>query len=872
MTEPAITPELVAKHNLTPEEYAHAVEILGRTPSYTELGIFSVMWSEHCSYKNTRPLLKTFPTKSPKILVGAGEENAGIIDIGDGLAIAFKIESHNHPSAVEPFQGAATGVGGIVRDIFTMGARPVCAVNSLRFGPIMEDCPPSPRPSPPGEGEAVGANGKNSTISATASATGLPLPGGEGRGEGGQNPVAKGANFEIGNRKSEIANNKRLFAGVVSGIAHYGNCFGIPTVAGEVYFDKSYEGNPLVNVFCLGVLRHEQITRGAAKGVGNPVFYVGPATGRDGLAGAAFASQDLTEESAEQQRGAVQVGDPFMEKLVCEACLELLATGCVAGMQDMGAAGLTCSTCEMAARAGTGIEIELDKVPQRAPNMSSYEIMLSESQERMLIVVHKGREEEVKRIFDKWDLPWSEIGIITNTGHMVVRHGGKLIVDIPAKKIADESPVYHRDAQEPEYLKEVREFRLDGIPDSQSPISDLLKLLAWPSIASKNWVYRQYDHMVRDGSVVCPGSDAAVIRIKGDSLPVQKVGQASSLPSGEAAQSPNGQAGSLPYFEKLIAMTVDCNGVYVYLDPYEGGKAAMAEACRNLACSGAIPLGATDNLNMANPHKPELFWQMRESVRGLADGCRAFNAPVTGGNCSLYNQNPSGPIDPTPTVAVVGIVEKPEHVMTQWFKDSGDAIILLGEVADANDPLLGLGGSAYLQVVHGKKTGSPPRCDLETAKTLHTTLLGLIQCGLVKSAHDCSDGGLAVCLAEGCISQLVARETPRLVGAQIDLSSVAAPRESADKNKGESALSRDAATIRLDALLFGETQSRIVITCKPLDAVKVVERAKLMGVPAARIGTVGGDKLQLKTSASEFSWDLRELHDVWWNTIARAMA
>jgi phosphoribosylformylglycinamidine synthase len=872
MTEPAITPELVAKHNLTADEYQKILAILGREPSYTELGIFSVMWSEHCSYKNTRPLLKTFPTKSPKILVGAGEENAGIIDIGDGLAIAFKIESHNHPSAVEPFQGAATGVGGIVRDIFTMGARPVCAVNSLRFGPIMEDCPPSPRPSPPGEGEAVGANGKNSTISATASATGLPLPGGEGWGEGGQNPVAKGANFEIGNRKSEIANNKRLFAGVVSGIAHYGNCFGIPTVAGEVYFDKTYQGNPLVNVFCLGVLRHEQITRGAAKGVGNPVFYVGPATGRDGLAGAAFASQDLTEESAEQQRGAVQVGDPFMEKLVCEACLELLATGCVAGMQDMGAAGLTCSTCEMAARAGTGIEIELDKVPQRAPNMSSYEIMLSESQERMLIVVHKGREEEVKRIFDKWDLPWSEIGIITNTGHMVVRHGGKLIVDIPAKKIADESPVYHRDAQEPEYLKEVREFRLDGIPDSQSPISDLLKLLAWPSIASKNWVYRQYDHMVRDGSVVCPGSDAAVIRIKGDSLPVQKVGQASSLPSGEAAQSPNEQAGSLPYFEKLIAMTVDCNGVYVYLDPYEGGKAAMAEACRNLACSGAIPLGATDNLNMANPHKPELFWQMRESVRGLADGCRAFNAPVTGGNCSLYNQNPSGPIDPTPTVAVVGIVEKPEHVMTQWFKDSGDAIILLGEVADANDPLLGLGGSAYLQVVHGKKTGSPPRCDLETAKTLHTTLLGLIQCGLVKSAHDCSDGGLAVCLAEGCISQLVARETPRLVGAQIDLSSVAAPRESADKNKGESALSRDAATIRLDALLFGETQSRIVITCKPLDAVKVVERAKLMGVPAARIGTVGGDKLQLKTSASEFSWDLRELHDVWWNTIARAMA
>ena len=445
MTEPAITPELIAKHNLTPEEYTHAKEILGgRTPSYTELGIFSVMWSEHCSYKNTRPLLKTFPTKSPKILVGAGEENAGIIDIGDGIAIAFKIESHNHPSAVEPFQGATTGVGGIVRDIFTMGARPVCAVNSLRFGPITENG----MGSAPAPGAAVDAP---STVNGNAN-------------DGASFATREGAR-DPQNSKSEIANNKRLFAGVVSGIAHYGNCFGIPTIAGEVYFDKSYEGNPLVNAFCLGVLRHEQITRGAAKGVGNPVFYVGPATGRDGLAGAAFASQDLTEESAEQQRGAVQVGDPFMEKLVCEACLELLATGAVAGMQDMGAAGLTCSTCEMAARAGTGIEIELDKVPQRAPNMSSYEIMLSESQERMLIVVHKGREEEVKRIFDKWDLPWSEIGIITNTGHMVVRHGGKLIVDIPAKKIADESPVYQREAQEPEYLKEVRAFRLDGIAD-----------------------------------------------------------------------------------------------------------------------------------------------------------------------------------------------------------------------------------------------------------------------------------------------------------------------------------------------------------------------------------------------------------------------
>ncbi|HVV00086.1 MAG TPA: phosphoribosylformylglycinamidine synthase subunit PurL, partial [Verrucomicrobiae bacterium] len=460
MRDPEITPELVRKHNLTPEEFEKARSILGRTPNFTELGIFSVMWSEHCSYKNSRPLLKTFPTKSPKILVGAGEENAGVIDIGDGLAIAFKIESHNHPSAVEPFQGAATGVGGIIRDIFTMGARPVCAVNSLRFGPITGDFP-----------------------------------------------------------EAEMANNRRLFSGVVAGIAHYGNCFGIPTVAGEVYFDSSYQGNPLVNAFCLGVLRHDQIARGRASGIGNPVFYVGPATGRDGLAGAAFASQDLTSESAGQQRGAVQVGDPFMEKLVCEACLELLATGAVAGIQDMGAAGLTCSTCETAARAGTGIEIDLRKVPQRAPNMTPYEIMLSESQERMLIIVHNGREQEVKRIFEKWDLPWAEIGIVTDTGRMIVRNNGDMVADIPASKLADEAPVYTREAREPQYLQTTRAFSLSSLPESSDPIADLKTLLAGPSIASKNWVYRQYDHMVRDGTLVAPGSDAAVIRIKADSLP-----------------------------------------------------------------------------------------------------------------------------------------------------------------------------------------------------------------------------------------------------------------------------------------------------------------------------------------------------------------
>jgi phosphoribosylformylglycinamidine synthase len=797
MTEPAITPELVAKHNLTPEEYAHVKEILGREPTYTELGIFSVMWSEHCSYKNTRPLLKTFPTKSPKVLVGAGEENAGIIDIGDGLAIAFKIESHNHPSAVEPFQGAATGVGGIVRDIFTMGARPICSVNSLRFGPITR-------------GEPEVRNPKS---------------------EAGPSSIAPVA--ADGEADAAVSNNRRLFAGVVAGIAHYGNCFGIPTLAGEVYFDKSYEGNPLVNAFCLGVLRHEQIARGAARGIGNPVFYVGPATGRDGLAGAAFASQDLTEESAEQQRGAVQVGDPFMEKLVCEACLELLATGAVAGIQDMGAAGLTCSTCETAARAGTGIEIELDRVPQRAPNMSSYEIMLSESQERMLIIVHKGREEEVKRIFDKWDLPWAEVGVVTDTGRMVVRHHGRVVADIPAKKIADESPVYRREAREPAYLAGVRAFTLDGLPDlsdSCASASALKRLLAWPTIASKNWVYRQYDHMVRGSTVVCPGSDAAVLRVKADSLPELRLER--------------------PVPEKFLALTVDGNGTYVYLDPYEGGKIAVTEAARNLACAGAVPLGATDNLNYANPHQPELFWQLQESVRGLAEACRAFNAPITGGNCSLYNQSPAGPIDPTPTVAMVGLIEKPEHITTQWFKDEGDVILLLGEPVDTADPLRGLGGSAYLQVIHGRKTGTPPRCDLEVARTLHGALLGLIRTGDIKSAHDCSEGGLAVCLAECCISRHDGRHSPRLIGATVTL-------EPGD---------------RLDALLFGETQSRVVVSCAALHATRVLERARLLGVPGRRLGTVGGNHLTITTPAATLTAPVAELYDLWWHSIARAMA
>ncbi len=768
MSDPAISPELVKQHGLSADEFEQVKAILGREPNFTELGIFSVMWSEHCSYKNTRPLLKSFPTKSKKILVGAGEENAGIIDIGDGLAIAFKIESHNHPSAVEPFQGAATGVGGIIRDIFTMGARPVCALNSLRFGELT---------SP------------------------------------------------------EV---RRLFSGVVAGIAHYGNCFGIPTVAGEVYFDKCYEGNPLVNAFCLGVLRHDQIARGAAKGVGNPVFYVGPATGRDGLAGAAFASQDLTEESAKQQRGAVQVGDPFMEKLVMEACLELLATDCVAGIQDMGAAGLTCSTCETAARAGTGIEIDLAKVPQRVPDMTPYEIMLSESQERMLIIVKKGREAEVQRIFDKWDLPWAEIGKVTDTGRMVVKNHGAPVADIPARKLANDAPVYHREAREPSYLSEARAFNLERVPDTRHPARDLKKLLGWPSIASKNWVYRQYDHTVRAGTVVCPGSDAAVIRIKEDSLP--------PVPAGTKPEK---------IVEKYLALAVDCNAAYVYLDPYEGGKIAVAEAARNLACTGAVPLGSTDNLNFGNPHNPEIFWQIRESVRGIAEACRFFEAPVTGGNVSLYNQNPNGPIDPTPTVAMVGLIEKPGHITTQWFKDEGDVIVLLGDIVDPEDPLLGLGGSAYLQKIHRLKTGIPPRCDLEKEKGVHDTLRFWIRQGWIKSAHDCSEGGLAVALAECCISQQVARETPRLIGAVVDLTGCFSS--------------------RLDALAFGESQSRVIVSAAPGEVANLLGTAAEAGLAVRKIGRVGGSDLQIRMTQGTLAARLSELHDIWWNTIARAM-
>src|SRR5438477_2533944 len=524
-----VTSDLIKQHGLTPEEFERIKKILGREPNFTELGIFSVMWSEHCSYKNSRKELKKLPTIGPNILVRAGEENAGVVDIGDGWAIAFKMESHNHPSAIEPFQGAATGVGGIIRDIFTMGARPEFCLNSLRFAPITEPVGPGSNASPTRTG---------------------PM------------------------KSSKIAANRRLFTGVVSGIAHYGNCVGIPTIGGEIYFDESFEGNPLVNVFCLGVLRHEQLVRGAAHGVGNPVFYAGAETGRDGLAGAAFASRELTDQSRED-RPAVQVGDPFKEKLLLEACLELLARGAVAGIQDMGAAGLTCATCETASRAGSGIEIDLAKVPKREPGMTSYEILLSESQERMLIIARRGKEKLVRAIFEKWDVPCVEIGRVTDDGLMRVRNNGSIAAEIPARALADEAPLYSREAKSEPTTWDNR--RIDNLPflDNHEALRQLLRD---PTIASKNWVYRQYDHTVRTGTLVKPGSDAAVFLVR--------------------------------YADKILAATTDCNSLYCALDPREGGKIAVAEAARNLTCSGARPLAVTDNLNFGNPYKPENFWQL----------------------------------------------------------------------------------------------------------------------------------------------------------------------------------------------------------------------------------------------------------------------
>ncbi len=769
--EVAITPEIIARHGITGEEYERIKGILGREPNITELGIFSVMWSEHCSYKNSRPELKKFPREAPFILVKAGEENAGIVDIGDGWAIAFKIESHNHPSAVEPFQGAATGVGGIIRDIFTMGARPILNMNSLRFGPI------------------------------------------EDRGRDARAVDNTGGDA--------CATNRRLFAGVVAGIAHYGNCIGIPTVGGEVYFDECYNGNPLVNALSLGILRHDQIKRGKAAGVGNPVTYVGSATGRDGLAGAAFASRELTEES-QQDRPAVQVGDPFMEKLLLEACLEVMRTeGLVVGIQDMGAAGLTCSTCETASRGGTGNEIDLDLVPKRETGMTPYEIMLSESQERMLLIAQKGREKEVEAIFNKWDLHGVTIGRVTGDGLMRAKVGKDVAAEIPAKQLAEDAPVYHREAKQPEWEIRDQNFEIRNVKEPDDYHGVLLELLASPSIASKNWVYRQYDYMVQHGTVVAPGSDAAVVRINLSrpdlGVPAYAAEAASARP------------------EKYIAFTTDCNATYCYLDPFEGGKIAVAEAVRNLVCSGARPLAITDNLNFGNPMKPEVFWQFGRCVEGICEACNVFHTPVTGGNVSFYNESPAGAIDPTPTIGMLGLVDDPKHITTQWFKGAGDAVLLVGEIGDE------LGGSEYLKRIHGLKTGRVPRMDLTFAKRLSDFVLEIVRSGLVKSAHDCSEGGLAVALAECCMTNGDA-----MVGANIDLGMV-----------GE----------RLDAALFGEAQSRVIVSCTPEN----VKRIAQAGLPVTVLGATGGNELVIKTPRGELSWGVIDLRDIWWNAIGRLM-
>jgi len=772
--EPAVTPELVKQHGLTLEEFDRIKKILGRQPNFTELGIFSVMWSEHCSYKNSKKELKKFPTTGPGILVKAGEENAGVVDIGDGWAIAFKMESHNHPSAIEPFQGAATGVGGIIRDIFTMGAHPEFCLNSLRFGPI------------------TGENSK----------------------------------FEIQNPK--LVANRRLFTGVVSGIAHYGNCVGIPTMGGEIYFDESFEGNPLVNVFCLGVLRHEQLARGAATGVGNPVFYVGAETGRDGLAGAAFASRELTEQSRED-RPAVQVGDPFKEKLLLEACLELLSHDVVAGIQDMGAAGLTCSTCETASRAGSGIEIDLAKVPKREPGMTPYEILLSESQERMLIIAKRGKEDVVRAIFEKWDVPCVEIGRVADDGMMRVRNNGEISAEIPAKALADEAPLYSREAKRLAAAIDDRDLTNLAKIDN---LEALRQLLRDPTIASKNWVYRQYDHTVRTGTLVKPGSDAAVFLVR--------------------------------YADKILAATTDCNPLYCALDPREGGKIAVAEAARNLTCSGARPLAVTDNLNFGNPYKPENFWQLREAVEGIAEACRAFGTPVTGGNVSLYNESPAGVVDPTPTIGMVGLIDKEEHITTQWFKNEGDVIILVGAIAstvaagaDRGDEKTGhdkesevsafgysLGGSRYLKVCHGLKVGPPPCVDLAYEIKIQNAVRALIREGVVKSAHDCSEGGLAVSLAECCF------HPEKLFGVEIDFKA------------------GDTAAI---TLLFNESQSRIVLSVGPENLQKTISMLQDRQIPFQQLGTVGGDQLRIRVGNEEFFWPVSDLYDDWWNAIRRAV-
>ena len=698
-------------HGLTEDEYSKIVQTLGRDPNITELGILAAMWSEHCSYKSSRVHLKRLPTEGEAVIQGPGE-NAGIVDIGDDQCAVFKMESHNHPSFIEPYQGAATGVGGILRDIFTMGARPIALLDSLRFG----------------------------------------------------NP--------------SLPKTKFLVDGIVDGIAGYGNCIGIPTVGGETYFDDCYNGNPLVNAFALGITKTDEIFKGYATGVGNPVIYVGSKTGRDGIHGAVMASETFTEES-EQKRPAVQVGDPFTEKLLLEACLELFKTGIVVGIQDMGAAGLTSSSTEMAERAGTGLLIEIDKVPRREESMTPYEVMLSESQERMLMVVEKGKEKVAEDIFIKWDLDFSVIGEVTDSGKLVITDNGELSAEIPINLISEEAPAYTRPTSKPDYLDDINNLDLASIEIPKDLNNVLLTLLSSPTLASKRWIYEQYDYMVRTNTITMPGSDSAVVRIKGT--------------------------------DKAVAMTTNCNSKYCYLDPYTGAAIAVAESARNLACSGARPLAITDCLNFGSPENPGVMWQFEQAINGMSEACLKLNTPVVSGNVSFYNETEGTAIYPTPTVGMVGLIENTDKHLTQWFKSDGDLIVLLGETKEE------FGGSEYLKQIHGKVEGTTPKLDLDKESKLIELLLKASDRGIIESAHDISEGGLAVAISECCF-------TPSgPVGAEADVPHL----------------------IRKDAILFSETQGRAVVSLKDNNLAELNELADKLSLPMEVIGKVGGTKLKI---------------------------
>jgi phosphoribosylformylglycinamidine synthase len=738
---------LLERHGLKRDEYDRIVKALGREPSITELGIFSVMWSEHCSYKSSRIHLKKLPTKGPRVLQGPGE-NAGAVDIGSGLAAVFKIESHNHPSFIEPYQGAATGVGGIIRDIFTMGARPIALLNSLRFGPL-------------------------------------------------EGPTG--------------ARTRRILEGVVAGIGGYGNSIGIATVGGEIAFEDSYAGNPLVNVMCLGIVDANALVKGKASGVGNPVYYVGAKTGRDGIHGATMASAEFDDRSAEK-RPAVQVGDPFMEKLLLEACLELMATDALIGVQDMGAAGLTCSTCEMGARGGAGIEIDVKHVPQRETGMSPYEIMLSESQERMLLVVKHGRESEVEAIFDKWDLHAAHIGFVTDDGLMRVKDDGTVVAEIPNTALVDDAPVYNRPTERPAYLDTVNTLDLGALRPAL-PAEALRAVLSSPTIASKRWVYRQYDNMVRTNTLVLAGMGAGVVRIKGT--------------------------------PRALAMSTDGNGRYCYLDPRKGAMLAVAEAARNVACAGARPIGATNCLNFGNPEKPEIMWQFVEAVEGIAEACRVLDVPITGGNVSLYNETDGSAIYPTPIIGVVGVIEDASCTLGRVFRNGGREIVLLGAI-DA-----GLGGSEYLKTVHGVVAGAVPRVDLGRERALIDVLVEAAAQRLIESAHDCSDGGLAVTLAEAAFDS-------GGIGLSVDLPGMGAGQGDAWTNLG---------------VLFGEAGGRVIVSVSPESRPALEALAARSGVPATRIGTTGGSRIKIGINGQDaIDVVLSEMEQLWSSLLGRYFA